>query len=92
MRSLVADLSGTAARLHSGAGHIGKQCLSAITGRTISEGELLDFGERIFNLQRAVLIRQGWGGRSGDNLMDYLFHEPIKWTFFNPQYWFLTRR
>jgi aldehyde:ferredoxin oxidoreductase len=68
-----------------GPGTLESQCLSAITGRTISEGELLDFGERIFNLQRAVLIRQGWGGRSGDNLMDYLFHEPIKWTFFNPQ-------
>jgi aldehyde:ferredoxin oxidoreductase len=68
-----------------GPGTLESQLFSAITGRKMDEGELLDAGERIFNLQRAVLIRQGWGGRRGDNLMGYLFEEPIKWTFFDPQ-------
>ena len=35
-------------------------------------------GERIFNLQRAILLRQGWGGRQGDKLMDYLHDEPLQ--------------
>jgi aldehyde:ferredoxin oxidoreductase len=39
---------------------------------------LNQIGERIFNLQRAVLLRQGWDGRKGDRLLDYLFQEPLK--------------
>jgi aldehyde:ferredoxin oxidoreductase len=35
-------------------------------------------GEKIFNLQRAVLLREGWGGRGGDRLLDYFFREPLK--------------
>jgi aldehyde:ferredoxin oxidoreductase len=68
-----------------GPGTLESQIVSAITGCEMDERELLRTGERIFNLQRAVLMRQGWGGRAGDNLMGYLFHEPITWTFFNPQ-------
>jgi aldehyde:ferredoxin oxidoreductase len=51
----------------------------------VDEKGLLAMGERIFNLQRAILIRQGWGGRMGDNLMGYLFKEPILTTFFDPE-------
>jgi hypothetical protein len=43
--------------------------LSAITGREPDEVDLERLGERNFNIQRAVLMRQGWGGREGDNLM-----------------------
>lgn len=39
------------------------QIISAVTGRKINETELMKMGERIFNLQRAILLRQGWGGR-----------------------------
>ena len=59
--------------------------ITAITGRKIDEEELEKTGERIFNMQRAVHIRQGWGGRKGDNLMGYLFQEPLKWVFFDPE-------
>jgi len=38
---------------------------TAITGKEIDEAELYRMGERIFNLQRAVLLRQGWPGREG---------------------------
>jgi aldehyde:ferredoxin oxidoreductase len=39
------------------------QILWAITGQEIDEAGLNRMGERIGNLQRAVLLRQGWGGR-----------------------------
>lgn len=36
---------------------------SAVTGRDLDVEELNSIGESIFNLQRAILLRQGWGGR-----------------------------
>ena len=62
------------------------QVYSAITGNEIDEEELYRFGERNFNLQRAILLRQGWPGRDGDRVLDYLHTEPIEKnsTFFNP--------
>jgi len=68
-----------------GPGTIESRVVSAITGRNLDESALLKIGERIFNLQRAILLRQGWGGREGDNLMGYLFKEPVMWTFFDPE-------
>jgi aldehyde:ferredoxin oxidoreductase len=72
-------------------GHVGdptleSQIYSAITGRETSEEELLNIGERIFNLQRAILLRQGWGGRDGDQIQEYFFTSPLKKgdVFFNP--------
>jgi aldehyde:ferredoxin oxidoreductase len=64
-------------------GHVGDPSLesrlySAITGRETSEDELYRKGETIFNLQRAVLLRHGWGGREGDRVLDYFFTEPLK--------------
>ena len=56
---------------------------TAITGRDIDEVEFNRFGERIFNLQRAILINQGWGGRKGDILLDYLHDDPLEWTLFS---------
>jgi aldehyde:ferredoxin oxidoreductase len=72
-------------------GHVGdptleSRILSAITGKEITADELLQIGERIFNVQRAIHIRQGWGGRNGDRLMDYFFTDPLKKgeVFFSP--------
>lgn len=64
-------------------GHVGDPTLesrifSAITGKEMDETELNRIGERIFNLQRAVLIRQGWEGRNDDRLLDYFHREPLK--------------
>jgi aldehyde:ferredoxin oxidoreductase len=56
--------------------------VSAITDRKTNEEELIKTGERIYNLQRAILIRQGWGGRKGDTLPEFLFTEPMKSVFF----------
>jgi aldehyde:ferredoxin oxidoreductase len=63
------------------------QVYSAITGKETDDSEFARIGERIFNLQRAVLLRQGWQGRQGDRLLDYFFTEPIKKneTFMSPE-------
>ena len=69
---------------HTGDPTMESQGLSAITGKEIDEVGLNKIGERIFNLQRAILLRQGWGGRQGDRLLDYLHEEPLQNVFFNP--------
>ena len=69
---------------HTGDPTLESQVLSAITGREIDETGLNEIGERIYNLQRAILLREGWGGRQGDRLLDYLHEEPLDTVFFNP--------
>ena len=69
---------------HTGDPAMESQLLSAITGKEIDETGLNKIGERIFNLQRAILLRQGWGGRQGDRLLDYLHDEPLEMVFFDP--------
>jgi aldehyde:ferredoxin oxidoreductase len=64
---------------------LASQILSAVTGREMDEGEMEKVGERIFNMQRAVLLRQGWGGRQGDRLLDYYYEEPLPGVFFNAE-------
>ncbi|HPU01956.1 MAG: hypothetical protein GX890_03985, partial [Firmicutes bacterium] len=73
-------------------GHVGDPSLesriySAITGRKTDEAGLNEMGERIFNLQRAILLRQGWRGRADDRLLDYYYTEPLREgeIFFNPR-------
>jgi aldehyde:ferredoxin oxidoreductase len=69
---------------HTGDPAMESRVLSAITGKEIDETGLNKIGERIFNLQRAIRLRQGWGGRQEDRLLDYLHDEPLKFVFFNP--------
>jgi aldehyde:ferredoxin oxidoreductase len=45
----------------------------------MDELEMERVGERIFNQQRAVLLRQGWGGRSGDILLKHQHEETIQY-------------
>jgi len=54
------------------------QVYSAITGKEIDEAGLYRIGERIFNLQRAILLREGWPGRKGDRLLDYCHSVPLR--------------
>lgn len=54
------------------------QIFSAVTGRDVDEAELNRLGERNFNMQRAVLLKQGWDGRNDDRIMDYYFTQPLK--------------
>jgi aldehyde:ferredoxin oxidoreductase len=47
--------------------------LSAVTGRKISEEELDLIGSRVFELNRAIMIRDGRKGREEDVLSDSCF-------------------
>jgi len=62
------------------------QVYSAITGKETDDTELARMGERVFNLQRAVLLREGRDGRKGDTILDYYFNSPLKHgeVFFKP--------
>ncbi len=62
------------------------QIYSAITGKEVTEAELDKLGERVYNLQRAIFLRQGWQGRKDDMPLDYFFTNPIQQgeVFFNP--------
>jgi aldehyde:ferredoxin oxidoreductase len=70
---------------HTGDPAMESRVLSAITGKEIDETGLNKIGERIFNLQRAIFLRQGWEGRKADKLLDYLHEEPLEGVFFNPE-------
>ena len=70
---------------HTGDPTLESQLLSVITGQEIDEVGLNKIGERIFNLQRAVLLRQGWDGRRGDSLLDHLHDEPLDNVLFDPE-------
>ena len=68
---------------HIGDASIESNIYTAITGRETDEEALNRMGEAIFNLQRAIHIRDGWAGRDGDLLMD-AFHEiPLESVRFN---------
>ena len=63
---------------------IESRILSAITGNSINEDAFSRIGERIFNLQRAIMIRQGHDGRKDDTIMDFYHREPLESMFKNP--------
>jgi aldehyde:ferredoxin oxidoreductase len=60
------------------------QICAAVTGRDIDEAGLYKVGERICNLQRAILTREGHKGREYDVIDEYNFTTPLKGDFGNP--------
>jgi len=63
---------------HVGDPTIESRLFSAITGRETSEQELYRTGERIFNLQRAILAREGHHGRECDTLPEVYYTVPLR--------------
>ena len=63
------------------------QICSAVTGKEVDEEGLYRIGERVFNLQRAILIREGRQGRADDTLEEYEFTSPVTeiTAFGNPE-------
>jgi aldehyde:ferredoxin oxidoreductase len=55
-----------------------------VTGRDINEKGLYKLGERVFNLQRAILSIEGKKGREHDVLGEFNFNVPLKGDFGNP--------
>ena len=76
--------------LRNSEGHIGdptieSKLLSAITGNETSEEELYRIGERLLNIQRAVLAREGHRGRESDQLPEVYYTRPLKVATMNPE-------
>lgn len=59
--------------------------LSAVTGNEVDEEGLYKIGERIFNVQRAILAREGHKARESDRISEYNFTKPLKFDLHNPQ-------
>jgi len=62
---------------HMGDHTVESQLYTAITGNEVDADEFSRIGERNFNLQRAILIREGYRGREEDVIPDYNFTAPI---------------
>ena len=59
--------------------------LSAVTGMETDEAGLYLYGERIFNLQRSILLREGWKARDDDYPPEYNFTDPVYMSSINPR-------
>ena len=71
-------------------GHVGDPTIesricAAITGMDIDEQGLYRVGERVYNIQRAILTREGRKGREYDIIEEFNFTLPHKGEFGNPQ-------
>lgn len=75
----------TASGDHMGDPTVESRITSAVTGKEVDEGGLNLIGERIFNLQRAIHIREGHRGRESDSLPEVLHTVPLKEDFYNSQ-------
>ena len=58
---------------------------SAVTGIETDEAGLRQFGERIFNLQRSILLREGWRSKVDDVPEEFNFVDPVETVFMNPE-------
>ncbi len=54
------------------------ELIQAVTGIKMDTAEFLRTGERVFNLQRALYIREGHRGVAEDTLPDSVFNEPLE--------------
>jgi aldehyde:ferredoxin oxidoreductase len=59
--------------------------LSAVTGKEVDEEGLYKIGERVFNLQRAILVREGHRGRDFDKLPDSCHTLPLEYDHADPE-------
>jgi aldehyde:ferredoxin oxidoreductase len=72
-------------RDHLGDPTLESQVFSAVTGKEVDEEGLYRLGERVFNLQRAIIAREGHRGREDDRLPEAYFTIPLKSYVANPE-------
>ncbi len=60
---------------HVGDPELENRLLSAVTGKEVTKDELNRIGERIFALNRAILLREGRNGKKDDILPEFFFVE-----------------
>ncbi|MFC1822221.1 aldehyde ferredoxin oxidoreductase N-terminal domain-containing protein [Thermodesulfobacteriota bacterium] len=70
---------------HVGDPTLESQICRAVTGLDVDEEGLYQFGKRIFNLQRAISVRETKKGREGDTIDEFNFSVPLKTDFGNPK-------
>ncbi len=69
---------------HVGDPTLESKILTAVTGMEVGEKGLYRIGERIFNLQRAIHVREGHMGRDFDVLPESTFDSPLNYDISNP--------
>jgi len=69
---------------HVGDPGLESRIFSAVTGIVTDEIELNQYGERIFNLQRGVLLREGRRPKLDDVPDEFNFTDPVETVFMNP--------
>ena len=69
---------------HLGDPSIESKIYSAVVGKDVGEVEMYRIGERIFNLQRAILVREGHRGKDADILPKFNHRIPLRHTEHNP--------
>ena len=87
---ILCDYAWPIAHSRSAEGHLGdpsveSKIYSAVVGRDMDEEGLYETGERIFNLQRAILVREGHRGKNSDILPEFNYSVPLKFTIHNPE-------
>lgn len=70
---------------HLGDPTLESRIVSAVTGRQLDEDGLNRIGERVFNLQRAILVREGHRGRASDVIPKQAYNEPPEYEIQDPQ-------
>jgi aldehyde:ferredoxin oxidoreductase len=70
---------------HLGDPALESKILKAVIGEPVDEEGLQKLGERIWNLQRAILVREGHKGRESDTLPDFFFTVPLPFAHENPR-------
>ena len=70
---------------HTGDPAMESRLFSAATGVETDEAGLLKYGERIFNQQRTILLREGWRPLADDAPADFNFSKPVEADALNPQ-------
>ena len=70
---------------HVGDPGLESRIFTAVTGIESDEIHLNRYGERIFNLQRAILLREGRRPPKDDCPADFNFTDPVESVFMNPE-------
>jgi aldehyde:ferredoxin oxidoreductase len=70
---------------HIGDPSLDSKMLAAVVGGEPDEQALYCTGERVFNLQRAILAREGHRGRAADVLEESFYTRPLKFIGLNSE-------
>jgi aldehyde:ferredoxin oxidoreductase len=87
---ILCDYAWPIAHSWSSEGHMGDPSVEskiyfAVVGKDMDEEGLYEIGERIFNIQRAILVREGHRGKESDSLPEFNYSIPLKFTPHNPE-------